>query len=161
MVGYLLQHENVWDYPRPPRVEPVHARIEVEADGHLVAACDQALRVLETSHPPTVYLPWEAFPEGLLVPSSTRSTWCEFKGRASYLDIVLPGTRRTAAGWTYAAPVAPYEALARHVAIYPSRVDACRIDGVPVQAQAGDFYGGWITPNIEGPFKGGPGTMGW
>ena len=148
--------ENVWDYPRPPAVEPCTRRVRVELAGVVLADSEFALRVLETSHPPAIYVP----PQHVhgLVASAARSTWCEFKGTARYLDAA---TGERAIAWTYAAPAPGYEALAGYVSFYPGRVDAAWLDDELVDAQEGDFYGGWITADIAGPFKGAPGTLGW
>lgn len=152
--------ESVWDYPRPPRVEPVSAHISVVHNGVTLVSTNRAVRVLETSHPPTYYLPIADFAEGVLVPTSG-SSFCEFKGMASYFDIVTPGQRISRGAWTYEKPSKGFAELAGTVALYASRVDECRVGDELVVAQEGDFYGGWITSSIEGPFKGAPGTMGW
>ena len=149
--------EQVWEYPRPPRLEPCARRVRIELGQILVADSTRALRVLETSHPPTVYVPRADFAPGALREAGGPSTLCEFKGRTHYLDV---GDRSRAA-WYYPAPVERYAALLDHVAVYPSRMDRCLLDDEVVQAQDGDFYGGWITSDLVGPFKGGPGTLGW
>jgi uncharacterized protein (DUF427 family) len=151
--------EHVWDYPRPPAVVACEGRVRVEVDGVLVAESHGALRVLETSHPPTIYVPPQDL-RAVLVPAAARSTWCEFKGRTCYLDVVVAGRHVAAAGWTYPDPAPGYEALRDHVAFYPARVDAWLGDE-RVEAQAGDFYGGWITADLVGPFKGPAGTLAW
>jgi uncharacterized protein (DUF427 family) len=120
-----------------------------------------ALRVLETSHPPTIYVPSADVRLRLLTASDTRPTWCEFKGEARYLDALVTGRRAHAVAWSYPAPAGGYEALRDHVAFYPGRLDAAWLDDERVQAQPGDFYGGWITGDLVGPFKGPPGTHGW
>jgi len=125
-----------------------------------VAATSAALRVLETSHPPVYYLPLEAFAPGALHPVSGR-THCEFKGAASYYDVVSGGRRAARAAWRYEDPAPGYEALTETAALYPGLMDVVRVDGEDVQAQEGDFYGGWITSRVTGPFKGPPGTWGW
>ncbi len=153
--------ENVWDYPRPPALRPCPQRVRVELGGTTLADSTAALRVLETSHPPTIYIPPGDIRTDLLQPSRQRGTVCEFKGAAHYLDAVIDGTRRPAIGWAYADPVAAYAALRDHVAFYPSRVDAAYLGDDRVAAQDGDFYGGWITADLVGPFKGAPGTLGW
>ena len=154
--------ESVWDYPRPPRVEPTAAHVVVEHLGRPVADTRRALRVLETSHPPTYYLPVHDVAAGVLVPArSGMATVCEFKGVARYWDLVMDETRVLDVGWTFPQPTRGYEALVDHVAFYPSRVQRCLVDDEVVLPQAGDFYGGWITSGVRGPFKGGPGTMGW
>ena len=152
--------ERVWDYPRPPALVPCERRVRIELGGVVIADSTTAFRVLETSHPPTIYVPPGDFAPGALTRGQGRSL-CEWKGQAHYLD--LHGGDKTAerAGWAYANPVPAFAALKDHVCVYPSRVDACFLDEERVQAQEGDFYGGWITADIEGPFKGGPGTWGW
>jgi uncharacterized protein (DUF427 family) len=120
----------------------------------------RAMRVLETSHPPTYYLPGDAFAVGSLEPGNG-SSWCEFKGSAGYLDLVGGGVRAASAAWTYPQPSPGFEVLAGHVAVYPGRVDEVTVDGELVRPQAGGFYGGWVTDRVVGPFKGGPGTTGW
>ncbi|HEU4492213.1 MAG TPA: DUF427 domain-containing protein [Jiangellales bacterium] len=156
--------ESVWAYPRPPRVEPTDELVVVGHAGVEVARTRSALRVLETSHPPTYYVPREAFTVGVLQPAaSVRTTTCEFKGVAAYHDLVLPGGGPVVrdAGWSYPSPSRGFEALRGTVALYPGRVDRITVDGEEVTAQEGDFYGGWITARVTGPFKGGPGTWGW
>ena len=152
--------ESVWDYPRPPRVEPTTELVEIRLGGDVVARTTAALRVLETSHPPTYYLPVTAFVEGVLRPAAG-SSYCEWKGDASYLDLVTPTRTAARAGWTYPQPSPGFEALIDHVAVMPGTVDACTVDGEIVVPQEGGFYGGWITSRVVGPFKGGAGTRGW
>lgn len=152
--------ESVWDYPRPPRVERRHERIIVRLGGQVIVDTTDSVRVLETSHPPVYYVPITAFPDGVLVPVAGTS-FCEFKGEAHYFDLVSGGVVGDRAGWTYPDPTRGFEELATRVALYPSQMDLCEIDGERVSTQAGDFYGGWITSRIVGPFKGGPGTTGW
>lgn len=152
--------EWVFDYPRPPRLETVHRTIRVILGGVLIAETHQAHRVLETSHPPTYYLPRSAFLGEVLQPAAG-SSLCEWKGRADYFDVVAGGTRAPRAAWSYPAPTPAFAALAGAVALYAGAMDQCTVDGAIVVPQPGGFYGGWITPGIIGPFKGGPGTMGW
>lgn len=152
--------ESVWDYPRPPRVEPVHARVTIELGGQLIADSTRALRVLETSHPPAYYLLPEDFVAGALLPGEG-SSFCEFKGQAAYYDIVGGDVRAERAGWSYPKPSRGVESIAGFVSVYPGRMDRCTVDGETVVPQEGGFYGGWITANIVGPFKGAPGTWGW
>ena len=151
--------ESVWDYPRPPRLERTDAVVEVVLGGEPVARTTAAIRVLETSHPPT-YLPRSAF-----VPGSLRTarggSYCEWKGQASYLDVVGGDVVAARAGWFYPVPTAPYAALVDHVAVYPGLVDRCTVDGEVVRPQPGGFYGGWVTSKVVGPFKGEPGTQLW
>lgn len=153
--------ESVWDYPRPPVVVPSSERVVIELGGEVVVDTRRSLRVLETSHPPVYYLPVDAVRPGLLRPVGG-TTWCEYKGVASYFDIASPSGRVISrAAWHYPDPTAGYEDLAGHVAFYPGQVDRCTVDGETVVAQPGDFYGGWITSRVTGPFKGAPGTSGW
>jgi uncharacterized protein (DUF427 family) len=158
--------ESVWDYPRPPAVAETGEEVVVLLGASTIAVTHRALRVLETSHPPVYYLPVEDVAIGALEPVEGPGTWCEFKGRAAYLDVVgraQDGRRLVApsAAWTYPQPSAGYEALAGHVAVYPGRMTRCSVAGEVVQAQDGDFYGGWRTSRVVGPFKGGAGTWGW
>jgi len=150
----------VWDYPRPPRVEPTSERVVVELGGTVLVDTSGALRVLETSHPPVYYLPRAAFPDGALEPVEGRS-WCEFKGTARYLDVVTDGTRAPRAGWYYPEPSPGFEALSDHVALYPALMGRVSVAGETVRPQEGGFYGGWITDRVVGPFKGPAGTRGW
>lgn len=152
--------EAVWDYPRPPRVEPTTRRVWIVLGGVTIADSRRALRVLETSHPPVYYIPPEDVRREHLSPS-TLHTWCEFKGMASYVDAKVGDRIVRDAGWCYHTPSPGYEELADHLAFYPGKMDACFVDGERVQPQESDFYGGWITSEIEGPFKGGRGTRGW
>jgi len=154
------RQESVWDYPRPPRLEPTSRRVEVFAGGRCIAASTAAHRVLETSHPPVYYIPLDDVVEGVLR-EATRTTFCEYKGAARYYDVVLDGGVVANAAWYYPSPSRGYEALAGKVAFYPALMDRCTVDGEAVEAQPGDFYGGWVTSDIVGPFKGGPGTSGW
>lgn len=152
--------ESVWDYPRPPRAEPRSERVIVRLGGQVIADTTDAVRVLETSHPPVYYLPLDSFADGVLVPVQGTS-YCEFKGHAHYFDVAAGGSVVPRAGWTYPQPTPGFESLSSRVAIYPAGMDSCEVDGEQVTFQEGDFYGGWITPQLVGPFKGGPGTMGW
>lgn len=152
--------ESVWDYPRPPRVEPSRKHIVVVFNGVTLADTYAALRVLETSHPPVYYVPPQAVRSEYL--STTRHhSFCEFKGQASYYTLDVNGQRAENVAWYYPHPSRGYDVLKDHIAFYPGRMGVCYVDGERVQAQAGDFYGGWITHNIIGPFKGEPGTTGW
>jgi uncharacterized protein (DUF427 family) len=152
--------ESVWDYPRPPRVEPSSERVVVRFGGVTVADTSEALRVLETSHPPAYYLPRSAFLDGVLLPASGLS-YCEFKGEAHYLSIAAGGDVIESAAWFYPHPSPGYRMLRDYVSLYPGRMDAVLVDGELVEAQSGGFYGGWITSKVVGPFKGDPGTEGW
>lgn len=155
-----LRRESVWDYPRPPRLERVGEPLRVEFAGAVVAETAAGLRVLETSHPPVYYFPPDSVRREFLLPSPGRS-FCEWKGEARYVSLDVAGRRSEAAGWFYPAPTLGFEALKDCIAFYASRVDAAFVGEEKVTAQAGDFYGGWITPRIVGPFKGPPGTRGW
>ncbi|MEY2899917.1 MAG: hypothetical protein RL247_83 [Actinomycetota bacterium] len=152
--------ESVWDYPRPPRVEPSTEHIVVTHRGFVIAETTASFRVLETSHPPTYYLPFDCV-DWQYVETVAGSTWCEFKGAASYADIVVGSSRIARAIWWYPSPATGYEMLADHLSLYPGKVDSVTVAGEEVQAQEGDFYGGWITSRVRGPFKGAPGTAGW
>jgi uncharacterized protein (DUF427 family) len=150
----------VWDYPRPPRLEDFSGSITIEMGGRTIASATRAWRVLETSHPPTYYLPPAAFTEGVLRPA-TGESWCEWKGRASYFDLVVGARAAPRAAWTYERPSASFESIAGAVAVMAAQVDRCTVNGEEVQPQPGGFYGGWVTSWIVGPFKGIPGSMGW
>ena len=152
--------ESVWAYPRPPRLERTPRRLRIEIDGHVIAETTSAYRVLETSHPPVYYLPPGDIDTTLIVPVDGTS-FCEFKGRARYFDYVTAKRRIERIAWAYPQPSRPFADLANHLAFYASKVDACYVDDELVAAQEGDFYGGWITHDIVGPFKGAAGTWGW
>ena len=154
--------ESVWDYPRPPRLERTQRRrIEVVFGGVRLAHTTRAVRVLETSHPPVYYVPPEDVRVEHLTPSEAAASLCEWKGRARYYDVSAGERTEERAAWCYPGPTPPFGELMDHVAFYPSKMDACWVDGEKVEAQPGDFYGGWIPPDIAGPFKGGPSTLGW
>lgn len=159
-VSAVRSRESVWDYPRPPALEAVVDLLLVEFDGRVIAETRNAYRVLETSHPPTYYFPPTDVDETILIPSA-RQTFCEFKGYARYWSLRSGDRFAEDAAWFYPTPTDPFAAIKDYIAFYPSRVDACFIAGERVIAQDGDFYGGWITRNIVGPFKGGTGTAGW
>ena len=152
--------ESVWDYPRPPRVEPVPERIRVIVDGLTIADSVRAVRVLETSHPPTYYLPPEDVRMDLLSAGPGRSV-CEWKGAATYLSATVGAREIQDVAWSYERPLAGYEALTSFVAFYPGRVDEAWVGDERALPQAGGFYGGWVTSRVTGPFKGEPGTVGW
>lgn len=162
MAGPVPPHpERVADYPRPPRLEPCRRHLRIEALGGLLAETDRSLRLLETFHPPTYYLPPDAFDLTLLQPSDGRPSFCEWKGLARYHDIVRgAGTaaerRLRRAVWHYPNPVPAYAALAGWFAVYAGLMDGCWVDGELVIPQPGGFYGGWITADLTGPFKGDP-----
>jgi uncharacterized protein (DUF427 family) len=152
--------ESVWDYPRPPRVDRSDEHVVIELGGVRIADTCSALRVLETSHPPTYYLPRAAFIAGALR-SAAGSSYCEWKGTASYLDVLGGAMVAARQAWFYPEPSAGFEALTDHVAVYPAAMDRCLVDDETVIAQAGGFYGGWITSRVVGPFKGEPGSSTW
>ena len=155
-----LPRENVQDYPRPPAVERVGERLSVILNGVEIAATERGWRVLETHHAPTYYLPSEDILPGVLRSSAGR-TICEWKGVAHYMDVVVEPKEELRAAWAYPSPTAPFAAIAGHVAFYPGQMDACFVGDVRVDPQPGGFYGGWVTPNLDGIVKGGPGTEGW
>lgn len=149
----------MWSYPRPPALEAVDRSVRVELAGLVVAESPTALRVLETSHPPTYYVPPDSVDRSLLAPALGRS-FCEWKGIASYWTVVAGGEERVGRAWSYASPSASFAALANHVSFYPADFD-CFVDGLPVTPQPGTFYGGWVTSDVVGPFKGEPGSEWW
>jgi uncharacterized protein (DUF427 family) len=155
----LPGQESVWDYPRPPRVERRRERVQIDLGGERIVDIDDVVRVLETSHPPVYYLPIAAFAHAL-VPTDGAS-FCEFKGAARYFDVHGGDRVAPRAAWTYPSPLPGYEELSDRVALYAGPMDRCLIAGEEVLAQPGGFYGGWITANIAGPFKGIPGSRGW
>lgn len=152
--------ESVWDYPRPPRLEAVPRRIEVVFEGQTIADTTAGYRVLETSHPPVYYLP----PADIAIAclrSAEGSSVCEWKGAAHYYDVVHGSRIAQRAAWAYAAPSSAFSIIAGYVAFYAGAMDACLVDGERVTPQPGGFYGGWITSDLVGPFKGAPGSWGW
>ena len=154
-----LPPERVWDYPRPPRLEPVPQRLRIELGGRTVAETVEGWRVLETSHPPVYYLPRAAFAcEVLPAPGGSL---CEWKGRARYWTLRQDGTVATSAAWSYPKPEPEFRPIREHLAVYAGRVDGCFVGEERVEPQPGAFYGGWVTANLVGPFKGGPGSALW
>jgi uncharacterized protein (DUF427 family) len=149
----------VWSYPRPPALRRCRKRIQVRLGGELVCDAAECWQVLETSHPPTYYLPRADFAVDALRPAPGGS-YCEWKGVAGYLDVV-GGRVAPAAAWYYPDPSPGFEPLADHVALYAAAMDSCTVDGETVAPQPGRFYGGWITAELAGPFKGEPGTGHW
>lgn len=146
--------ERVADYPRPPLLLPCERHVRVETFGKVLADTRCSLRLLETFHPPTYYLPPEVMNLEMLVPAPGRS-FCEWKGVARYFDVVAAdGRRLERALWQYPDPSPPYQALAGWFSLYPGKMEGCWVDGEQVTAQPGGFYGGWITADVEGPFKG-------
>lgn len=158
--GGVDARESVWDYPRPPRLELSLSRIRILFAGETIAETAGAFRVLETSHPPTWYIsPWDVRTE-LLVPTERRSV-CEWKGAARYWTVRVGEREAVDAAWSYPEPTPDFAPIRDFLAFYPGLMDACYVDGQLVVAQPGDFYGGWITPDLCGPFKGAPGSAGW
>jgi uncharacterized protein (DUF427 family) len=151
--------ESVWDYPRPPALVHDAREVVVRYGAVEVARTTGAHRVLETSHPPGWYVPAEDVRLDLLEPGAGSSV-CEWKGRAVYWDLVVGEARLPGVAWSYPKPTPSFRPIAGHLAFYPTDL-TCTVGGVAVEAQAGGFYGGWITPDVVGPFKGGPGTWGW
>ena len=152
--------ESVWDYPRPPAIEPVTSRLRVELGGIVLAETTNGYRILETSQPPTYYFP-AADVRADLLQASTHRTFCEWKGQAGYWAANVAGVVVPDVAWSYDRPNDRYAAIAGHLAFYAQRVDACWVDDDRVVPMEGSFYGGWITAKVTGPFKGGPGTAGW
>lgn len=153
--------ESVWDYPRPPRVEPVAAVIRIVLGGETIALSAKSFRVLETSHPPTYYLPLTDIADDALHPSRSRPTVCEWKGIALSFDVRGGGEIAHNAAWAYPRPAVGYELIADHVAFYCSQMDECWVGEALASPQPGHLYGGWITPDVVGPFKGVPGSYRW
>lgn len=152
--------ESVWDFPRPPRVERVDWRMRVVHAGITIVDAPHTIRVLETSQPPAYYVADE-FVDHDRLERSERRTFCEWKGVADYADIVVGDVRVVDAGWTYPDPTAAFEAVRNHWAFYAQKADECWIDDERVTSNEGSFYGGWVTANVTGPFKGAPGTSHW
>jgi uncharacterized protein (DUF427 family) len=152
--------ESAWSFPRPAIAQPCSAPIVIEHAGRSIADTRTAVRTIETSHPPSYYIP-----PGDIAPDLLRkaegSSFCEWKGAAVYWDVVVGDIVLPRAGWSYPSPTAGFVLLRDHVAFYAGPFDRCTVDGEQVTPQAGGFYGGWITSGIAGPFKGGPGTSGW
>ena len=152
--------ESVWDYPRPPRLEETSKHIQIIFNGVMIADTYQAKRVLETSHPPVYYIPPEDIQRDYLIKSS-RSTFCEWKGHGAYYSLAVGDKRIDDVAWYYPEPTPTFATIANYVAFYPAPMDACFVDSEKVEPQPGNFYGGWITSDIVGPFKGVLGSWGW
>lgn len=155
-----LPRENVQDYPRPPALEPVPQRLSIHLAGIEIESTEAGYRVLETHHAPTYYLPTDAFHGAQLIQTAGGS-FCEWKGRAVYWDLVAPHKAAAKAGWSYPEPTDRFQPIKDYVAVYPVLVDACFVGEARVTPQPGDFYGGWVTENLDGTVKGGPGTRWW
>jgi len=156
----LPGQESVWDYPRPPRLERSEKHVQVLFNGVIIVDSIQAFRVLETSHPPVYYIPKQDIQMKYLSPTD-RNTFCEFKGAAIYYSIQVGNKAAANAAWSYPNPSAGYAEIRDHLAFYPALMDQCFVDGEMVTPQPGGFYGGWITRDVVGPFKGEPGSWGW
>ena len=154
-----LPRENVQSYPRPPALEPVEQRVSVRLGGKVIADSTRAMRVLETHHAPTYYIPPEDV-SATLIPASGRSL-CEWKGTAQYFDVIAGSTAVEKAAWSYNQPTERFVSIAGYLAFYPGLMEECRIGDHRVLPQPGDFYGGWVTPNLEGIPKGARGTEHW
>lgn len=152
--------ESVWDYPRPPRVEPVISRIRVEFGGIVIADSNKAYRVLETASPPTYYIPQADILMKYLEPSN-RSALCEWKGKAGYWSVRVGKKYSENVAWSYQDPWEGFEFITDHIAFNARKMDACYVGNEKVLPQPGNYYGGWITSWVVGPFKGEPGTEGW
>ena len=152
--------ESVWDYPRPPLVEPTGKMIRLRLGHEVIGESDHALRVLETSHPPVYYLPVADLRMDLIEPADG-SSWCEYKGAAAYWTVRARGRVLEQVGWSYTEPSPGYEALRDHIAFYAAPFDEASVDGEQARPQPGGFYGGWVTDDVAGPFKGVPGSMDW
>lgn len=152
--------ESVWDYPRPPRLEPTSKHLKIVFNGVVIAETQKAYRVLETSHPPVYYIPPEDIQTESLE-SSSQGSYCEWKGMAKYYTIVVNSQQAVNAAWSYPNPTPDFAPIKDYVAFYPALMEACYVDGEKVTPQPGQFYGGWITSDIVGPFKGEPGSWGW
>jgi uncharacterized protein (DUF427 family) len=152
--------ESVWAFPRPAIAEPCGRRIVIRHRGLTIVDTTHSVRVIETSHPPTYYLPPDSLAHARLRPSPHRSI-CEWKGQASYVDLEVGGETLREVGWLYPSPTPAFRLLAGFIAFYAAPFDACLVDGEPVTPQPGGFYGGWITSHVAGPFKGIPGSRFW
>ena len=152
--------ESVWDYPRPAIAEPTSRRITIAHNGVKLADSTNAWRTLETSHPPTYYIPQSDVAMQHLRPNPRR-TICEWKGQATYWDILVEGEVIEAGAWSYPDPTPGFAGIRNHIAVYPDPLDECRVDGELITPQPGQFYGGWISQYEAGPFKGGPGSRFW
>ncbi|MDX2096575.1 MAG: DUF427 domain-containing protein [Leptolyngbyaceae cyanobacterium bins.59] len=153
--------ESVWDYPRPPRLEDSPKHLQIWFGGVLIAETRRSKRVLETSHPPNYYIPPEDVKLEYLIQVPGAASWCEWKGQAGYYTIAVNDQQAPKAAWFYTNPTPAFQDIKDYIAFYVQPMDACYVDGEKVQPQPGGFYGGWITSDIVGPFKGAAGTWGW
>jgi uncharacterized protein (DUF427 family) len=155
-----LVAENVWDYPRPPSLERVPQEVRIDFAGRTILRTFEAWRVIETTHPPSYYLPREDF-RGCNLVRAAGGSLCEWKGRAIYWTIEADGRVAERAAWSYPDPTEAFAPIANHLAVYCAAMEACFVGDERVSPQPGGFYGGWVTSNLKGPFKGGPGTQFW
>jgi uncharacterized protein (DUF427 family) len=152
--------ESVWDYPRPPRLEATPKHLVIKFNGVIIAETRNGYRVLETSHPPVYYFPPQDV-RAEYMKISSRTSYCEWKGRANYCTIEVNGKKLVEVGWMYQSPTTAFSPIAGYFAFYAGPMEECLVDGEKVTPQPGEFYGGWITADVVGPFKGSPGTWGW
>jgi len=155
-----IGQESVWDYPRPPRLEPVSKQIQIYFNDKLIADTMDGYRVLETSHPPVYYIPLIDIDNDCLIASDQQS-YCEWKGQGSYYHVEVGDKKAINAAWYYKKPTKEFAAIKNCPAFYAHQMDKCLVDGEEVVPQPGNFYGGWITKDIVGPFKGIDGSWGW
>lgn len=154
------RQESVWDYPRPPRLEKVNKEIKVVFNDETIALTTNAFRVLETSHPPVYYIPPGDIKMEFLI-SGIGHSFCEWKGNANYYDLKVKDKQANKAAWYYSAPTDEFLEIKNFVAFYAGKMESCYVEGEKVIPQPGGFYGGWITKDIVGPFKGEQGSFGW
>lgn len=155
-----LPYESVWSYPRPPEIRPEPRPVTVRSGDTMIASSEGAVRVCETAGAPVVYIPLADLTPELLQPAAGRGSYCEWKGAATYFDVVIAGRTIPKAAWAYPTPSPGFEQLSGQVSFYPALVE-CRLGDELVRPQAGGFYGGWVTDEITGPIKGTPGSEGW
>jgi uncharacterized protein (DUF427 family) len=160
-IPHQPDQESVWDYPRPPRLERSPKRLKIIFNKITLAETDRAYRVLETSHPPVYYIPPEDIKMQYLQQTTSKGSFCEWKGVADYYSVIVRDRRANNAAWFYRQPTPNFAEIKDYVAFYPALMDACYVDNELVKPQPGKFYGGWITSDIVGPFKGEPGSWGW
>lgn len=153
------EQESVWDYPRPPICVADSRTVTIKLRDTVIASTTSAIRVLETASPPTIYIPPNDVQFDCLQPA-LGSSFCEWKGSATYWSVHIAGRTVSQAGWSYPEPSNAFQSIASYLSFYPAKV-VCLIDGEIVRPQPGGFYGGWVTDEIIGPYKGEPGTSGW
>lgn len=151
---------SVWDFPRPPILETETRPVKIILGGTVIAETNDAKKALETTHPPVYYIPLGDIREDALT-MVPQTSFCEFKGTANYFDVTANGITKKKAAWSYLAPVPRFANITKHVAFYAHMMDACFVGDEQAQPQPGNFYGGWVTSDVVGPFKGIPGSMGW